>query len=139
MSKHRVHPRLKPYLTKSRFILNGLGHANEIFNKEVFHLPDWKVIGEYVYDDEGGRHQAFVMPIRDVEVLGIPIKAFERVKIEQSLKYSPVGSEKLWKLAGFEEVYRWTKGDEYGKFYLRSPRGVPLLDRMGEVESEGDW
>lgn len=82
------------------------------------------MIGEYVYDDEGGRHQAFVTPLRDVVVLGHQIKQFERIKIEQSLKYSPMGSEKLWKLAGLEEVDRWSEGDEYGE--SRRPTDEPL-------------
>jgi uncharacterized SAM-dependent methyltransferase len=72
------------------------------------------VIGEYVYDEDGGRHQAFVAPIRETVVLGHQIKAFERIKIEQSLKYSSSGSIKLWKAAGLVEAHRWTLGDEYG-------------------------
>lgn len=98
-----------------RFILNGLAHANSIFNEELFHLPDWKVVGEYVYDEEGGRHQAFVMPVRDAVVLGNHINAYERIQIEQSLKYSPAGSEKLFKLAGLEKLMSWEKGGEYGE------------------------
>jgi hypothetical protein len=111
--------------THPRFILNGLAHANAIFNSEVFHLPDWKIIGEYVYDSDGGRHQAFVVPVRDVRVLGVDIPAYERVQIEQSLKYSPAGSEKMWKLAGLEEVACWRKVDDYGE--IRSPPSFVLV------------
>ncbi|KAK7217369.1 hypothetical protein V2G26_005372 [Clonostachys chloroleuca] len=102
-----------------QFILNGLENANSLFGYEVFHIPDWKVIGEYVYDEDGGRHQAFVAPIRETVVLGHQIKAFERIKIEQSLKYSSSGSIKLWKAAGLVEAHRWTLGDEYGIHMLR--------------------
>ena len=98
-----------------RFILNGLAHANRIYGKEIFHLPDWKVIGEYVYDAEGGRHRASVTPIRDVQVLGHRIPAFERIKIEESHKYSQSGMEWLWKVAGLEPVNQWMRDDSYGK------------------------
>ncbi|KAF4122989.1 L-histidine Nalpha-methyltransferase / hercynylcysteine S-oxide synthase [Geosmithia morbida] len=101
------------------FILNGLSHANTIFGQEIFHLPDWTVVGEYVYDKEGGRHQAFVMPLRDVEVMGHHIPRLERIKIEQSHKYSELGSSNLFKMAGLDEVDRWTRGDEYGVHQLR--------------------
>jgi EasF-like predicted methyltransferase len=103
-----------------KFILNGLANANRIFNREIFHLPDWRVHGEYVYDsDEGGRHQAFVFPIRDVTVLGQRVHAFERIKIEQSIKYSELGSEKLFSLAGLEKLARWTVDNEYGELGKR--------------------
>lgn len=101
-----------------QFILNGLVHANRLFAKEIFHVADWKVIGEYVFDEDGGRHQAFVSPIRDTIVLGQHIKPSERIQIEQSMKYSGVGSDKLWQRAGLVEVERWTKGDEYGTFFF---------------------
>ncbi|TWU75844.1 hypothetical protein ED733_005205 [Metarhizium rileyi] len=101
------------------FILNGLNNANRIYGQDLFHLPDWKVIGEYVYDDEGGRHQAFLSPVRDVNILGSVIKPHERIQIEQSLKYSKMGSDNLWKHAGLRQVGTWTRGEEYGLHMLR--------------------
>lgn len=99
--------------------MNGLKHANEILGSEAFNLNDWQVIGEYVYDEEGGRHQAFYSPLRDVTVLGETVKAHERVHIEQSLKYSEDGMQKLWAQAGVVETERWmTDGNEYGKLSL---------------------
>jgi L-histidine Nalpha-methyltransferase / hercynylcysteine S-oxide synthase len=96
--------------------LNGLRHANEILGSYVFDLSDWQVVGEYVYDIEGGRHQAFYSPLRDVTVLGEIIKSQERIQVEQSLKYSEEGMQKLWAEAGVLETGRWmTDGDEYGK------------------------
>lgn len=104
-----------PRLTGPRFILNGLRHANEILRHEAFRPEDWEVIGEYVYDNEGGRHQAFYAPIRDTTVLGEKIRAHERVQVEQSLKYSEDGMKKLWNAAGVAESSRWmVDGDEYG-------------------------
>lgn len=127
-----------------RFILNGLVHANEILGEEAFKVEDWKVIGEYVYDEEGGRHQAFYSPLRDVIVLGETIRAQERIQVEQSLKYSQTSGTKLWNGASLEEVDHWMLGQEYGKstpssilsyFLPQSPRGRLIVPRGLLLES----
>jgi L-histidine Nalpha-methyltransferase / hercynylcysteine S-oxide synthase len=104
-------------INRSRFILNSLAHANRLFKRDIFNLEDWRVIGEYVYDnhEQGGRHQAFLSPLRDVNVLGQRIRRGERIKIEQSLKYASNSTQKLWALAGLEETERWTYNDEHGR------------------------
>jgi uncharacterized SAM-dependent methyltransferase len=83
--------------------------------ERAFDTDVWKVIGEYCYDDQGGRHQAFFTPTRDVEVLGEHIRAGERIQIEQSLKYLPNEAQKLWKQAAMVETKHWQHIDEYGK------------------------
>ena len=104
-------------LTRCRFILNGLAHANTLHGGEIFHLPDWRVIGEYVYDAHGGRHQAFVSPTRDTQVLGTLIKANERVQIERSVKFSGLHLDRLFKLSGLRVEKRFAAGaDYYGTF-----------------------
>lgn len=65
------------------------------------------MIGEYIYDKDGGRHQAFYSPKKDVIVRGIHIAKDERVEVEQSLKYSEGESETLWREAGLKEVGKW--------------------------------
>ena len=80
------------------FVLNGLMHANKIMKKKVFRKDDWKVIGEY--DEAAGRHQAFISPIRDVMVEGTLIKAGEKIRVEESYKYSLSQSNELWQRAG---------------------------------------
>ncbi|GJC94227.1 DUF323 domain protein [Colletotrichum higginsianum] len=95
------------------FILNGLANANEILGEEAFKLSDWEVIGEYVYDEEGGRHQAFYSPVRDTCVMGTLVKQHERIQVEQSLKYSQLGAENLWNMAGLIETNCWAKGNEH--------------------------
>lgn len=80
------------------FVLNGLVHANRLLGKEAFRLEDWEVIGEY--DAEAGRHQAFYSPARDVTVEGSLIKAGERIRIEESYKYSATQTKELWQTAG---------------------------------------
>lgn len=96
-------------------------------------MQDWRVIGEYVYDDEGGRHQAFYSPVRDVVVLGETIKANERIQVEQSLKYSQAAATRLWSLAGVTTADQWALGQEYGEFtttseLYRCTTPGPLLD-----------
>lgn len=103
-------------LTDVRFILNGLQHANELLGEPVFRLEDWKVIGEYVYDSEGGRHRASYSPVRDTVVMGETIKAHERIRVEQSFKYSGRARDGLWKAGNLLETDRWMTNDEgYGK------------------------
>jgi L-histidine Nalpha-methyltransferase / hercynylcysteine S-oxide synthase len=105
-----------------RFILNGLLQANEILGEQLFKLEDWKVIGEYVYDAEGGRHQAFYSPIRNIHFKDIDFKAGERVQVEQSLKYSADEALQLWNGSGLYEVDRWSaSSDNYSKYRSASP------------------
>jgi hypothetical protein len=101
-----------------RFILNGLRHANELLGKTAFVESEWKVIGEYVYDAEGGRHQAFYSPVRDTIVLGELIRSHDRIQVEQSLKYSPEEARELWNRAGMTELAQWRCRDEYGEWIL---------------------
>lgn len=78
-------------------------------------MDDWTVIGEYVYDVQGGHHQAFYAPVRDVTVLGEQIPAGERIKVEQSLKFSPENRKELLQAAGLVEKANWTTDDgDYG-------------------------
>ncbi|EFQ30701.1 uncharacterized protein GLRG_05845 [Colletotrichum graminicola M1.001] len=107
------------------FILNGLANANEILGEQAFNLSDWEVIGEYVYDEEGGRHQAFYSPVRDTYVMGALVKQHERIQVEQSLKYSQLGAENLWNLAGLVETNCWVKGDEHG-LHMIAKRKMPF-------------
>ncbi|KAM4058983.1 histidine-specific methyltransferase, SAM-dependent domain-containing protein [Hirsutella rhossiliensis] len=125
------------------FYLNGLAHANEIYGEQVFRVDEWKVVGEYVYDRDGGRHQAFLTPLRDMTVLGAALDPHERIQIEQSLKYSKHGSDKLWKQAGLSEVACWRRGDEYGLHILQRATlpfyRNPSLYATAPLPSIKDW
>ena len=101
-------------LTYPRFILNGLRHANEILGEQVFVEEEWRVVGEYVFDGEGGRHQAFFAPLRDTTVLGELVRPHDRIQVEQSLKYSPAEAQRLWSCAGMREAGQWRHDKEYG-------------------------
>lgn len=96
------------------FILHGLRHANEIMQQDVFNLEDWEAIGEY--DHEAGRHHAFVSPLRDVVIDGVHIPKGERIRIEESYKYSRDEILQLWEGARLAGSSVWTnsKGD-YGE------------------------
>lgn len=120
--------------TWDRFILNGLLHSNRILGENVFKLEDWRVIGEYVYDNEGGRHQAFYSPIRDIWYKDVHFKAGERIQVEQSLKYSAEEALQLWSGATLNETKRWSaSSDAYSKslaalFTLRFPPANHVME-----------
>ncbi|KAL1843374.1 hypothetical protein VTJ49DRAFT_1961 [Mycothermus thermophilus] len=126
-----------------QFILNGLRHANRVLGETAFIESDWEVIGEYVYDAKGGRHQAFYSPKRDTVVRGELIRAHERIQVEQSLKYSPAEAEKLWKGAGMKEIAQWRLRDEYGLHMLTKPQALfsmtPSVYAHTALPSLADW
>ncbi|KAL0471934.1 L-histidine N-methyltransferase [Neurospora intermedia] len=125
------------------FILNGLRNANEILGETAFIEGDWRVIGEYVYDEEGGRHQAFYAPTRDTMVMGELVRSHDRIQIEQSLKYSKEESERLWSTAGLEQVSEWTYGNEYGLHLLAKSRMsfslIPSVYARSALPTLDDW
>jgi L-histidine Nalpha-methyltransferase / hercynylcysteine S-oxide synthase len=99
-----------------RFILNGLEHANQLLGSDEFDVGDWRVIGEYRYDAEGGRHVAFVTPTRDVTIDGILVRKDEKIQIEESNKFSPDEANRLFLDAGLQQGVRWTnETGDYGK------------------------
>lgn len=98
-----------------KFILNGLEHANRLDPSVHFDVEDWDVVGEYMYDIHGGRHHAFVVPKRDVFVDGVRITQGERVRIEESYKYSAAETKRLWEATGFVESTQWAnRTGDYG-------------------------
>lgn len=103
----------------NRFILNGLVHANKLLGEQVFDVNDWKVIGEYVYDSDGSRHQAFYAPKHNIQYKDIFFRAEEKVKVEESLKYSAEDAVKLWEAAGLQEINHWTaSSDTYSEYHI---------------------
>ncbi|KAK3899457.1 hypothetical protein C8A05DRAFT_36918 [Staphylotrichum tortipilum] len=125
------------------FILNGLRHANRVLGETAFIEKDWKVIGEYVHDAEGGRHQAFYAPKRDTVVRGELIRPHERIRVEQSLKYSAAEAEELWKRAGMTEIGQWRHLEEYGLHMLAKPKMAfslaPSVYARTALPSLEDW
>ncbi|CAA9965073.1 Methyltransf 33 multi-domain protein [Pyrenophora teres f. maculata] len=103
-----------------RFILNGLKHANALMGENTFNMDDWEAIGEY--DKQAGRHHAFVAPRKDVVIDGVPVKKGERIRIEESYKYSREEAKDLWEMAKLAENVVWpnAKGD-YGLHFVSKP------------------
>jgi uncharacterized SAM-dependent methyltransferase len=116
------------------FILNGLNNANTILGEKVFDIKDWEVIGEYVFDHEGGRHQAFYVPKTDVKYKNILLKAGERIQVEESLKYSLKESTHLWEMSGLKEVAHWTaSSDNYSKYLFPGTYDLLLQNHLPSV------
>lgn len=103
------------------FYMNGLAHANVVIGKEAFRPEDWDVVGEY--DKIEHRHQAFYTPLVNVTVEDVDIRVGERVRLEESYKYSNSQSADLWKAAGLavQGVFG-NSTDDYRKLHLRSPQ-----------------
>ena len=99
------------------FYLNGLVHANAVIGKEAFRREDWDVVGEY--DEIEQRHQAFYIPLANVTIEDVGINSGERIRFEESYKYSSSQSADLWKLAGLavEGVFGNSTND-YRKLHL---------------------
>lgn len=103
------------------FVLNGLDHANRLMGYDVFKKGDWKVIGEY--DEEAHRHQAFYSPMHDVVLEGTVVRAGEKIRIEESYKYSSQQSDELWQAAGL--IQRAKFGDNASQ-YCKSQLAMTL-------------
>ena len=96
------------------FTLNGLRNANKMLGYEAFATDVWNASGQF--NKERGCHQAFVCPNENVEVCGVTVHAGERVRFEESHKYSKEDLANLWHGACLTEKLSWTnaRGD-YGK------------------------
>ncbi|PHH77447.1 hypothetical protein CDD82_3500 [Ophiocordyceps australis] len=129
-----------------QFNLNCLVHANKLFEEQIFNVDEWRSDGVFIYDSGGGRHQASLSPICQTTVLGTVIEANERIKIEQSLKYSRAACNDLFRLAGLRQEASWwdTSDDsEYGLHFLkRAPLPLsctPEIYASSPVPTLTDW
>lgn len=96
-----------------KFTLNGLAHANDLLGYQAFTCSDWDTIGEYDIND--GAHRAFVLPKKDVVIDGVTIKQGEKIRIEESYKYSGIQADQLWRSSDVMEVAKWSnEADDYG-------------------------
>ncbi len=94
------------------FVRNGLDQANRLLGKDVFKQNDWDIIGEY--DEAAGRHQAFYCALKDLDIENVHITAGERVRVEESYKYSSLQSSQLWQAAGLvPKAVFGNKSDDY--------------------------
>ena len=106
----------------NQFTLNGLNHANKLLGHTAFDLCEWDAIGRY--DEHDGCHQAYVSPKKDVnlslsEDVHVYIHAGEKIRIEESYKYSPAQAQELWQASNVIEGASWTNhAGSYSKFSL---------------------
>ena len=97
------------------FTLNGLKNANRILGTEAFKADEWDAFGEFVEED--GYHRAFVSPLKDVVIDGVELKKGERIRIEESWKFSAEEIQHLWNESGLvaNTVFPTSRGD-YGTY-----------------------
>jgi EasF-like predicted methyltransferase len=106
----------------NQFTLNGLKHANKLLGHTAFDMSEWDAIGHY--DEQDGRHQAFVTPKKDVtlsllEGVHVNVHAGEKIRIEESYKYSPAQAQELWRASSVIEGASWTNHTgSYSKSHL---------------------
>ncbi len=106
------------------FIQNGLLHANKLLGEEIFRKHDWEVIGEYNCALQC--HQAFYKATRDVFVGHMKIRAGEKIRVEESYKYSAAQSRELWQLAGLMPKASFgNQTDDYRKHLSRGFQPIP--------------
>lgn len=114
-NKERVYHGYNDSEGKTReFYLNGLTQANKLIGHEEFKEGLWNAIGEY--DEIAGRHQAFYVPAKDVVIDGVQIRLGEKIRFEESYKYSRSQSAKLWHASGLvtQTVFQNSR-DDYRK------------------------
>lgn len=80
------------------FYRNGLEHANILLGEQTFKQSDWTVEGHY--NDEENNHEAYYVAQVDVHVKNVMIAKGDRLKVEESFKYSEAECDKLWHSAG---------------------------------------
>ncbi|KAJ4301696.1 hypothetical protein N0V90_003789 [Kalmusia sp. IMI 367209] len=102
------------------FTLNGLKNANRILEAEAFKPEEWNAFGEFVEKD--GYHRAFVSPLKDVIIDGVQLRKGERIRIEESWKFSTEEIQHLWNEAKLvaNSVFSNSRGD-YGLHLVSKP------------------
>ncbi|KAL9109487.1 MAG: hypothetical protein Q9227_005822 [Pyrenula ochraceoflavens] len=81
-----------------QFYRNGLDNANRLLGFEAFKQAEWDVFGRYNEDIDG--HEAFYEALADVNIGEIQVPRGQRIKFEESLKYSQTQSDNLWHASG---------------------------------------
>ncbi|KAF8214994.1 DUF323 domain-containing protein [Mycena galopus ATCC 62051] len=117
-----------------RFIMNGLkGAGRALGDENLFDQKNWEYINNY--DVAKRRHEAFFEAKRPHTVVvpstkeTISFAQDEKVKIEQSFKFSEVDAYTLFSESGLRPIQRWTDSTSRYSLWLleRPPFIFPLL------------
>ncbi|TRM57888.1 histidine-specific methyltransferase [Schizophyllum amplum] len=127
-----------------RFIMNGLHHAGRLLGDEaMFDDSKWDYVNRYNVDER--RHEAFLVskvaqtvyePETQKEYSFLPN---EKVKIEESFKFSEADAYSLFTYAGLRPIHRWTdSARQYSLWLLERPAFVFPLLKTPSAAAEDD-
>lgn len=110
-----------------KFYRNGLTHANALLGYEAFKQDEWRI--ETSYDEKTNKHQAFYVPLKDVQTPDFSFAKGEKIHFEHSYKYSEAESDQLWHAAGL--IPQFAYGNKANDYCMCSTVGSfvsPLAD-----------
>ena len=113
------------------FYRNGLDHANRVLGYELFKQRDWDVVGEF--DEEHWRHNAFISPKQDIKAHGFTFKKGERVRLENSYKFSEAARLSLWSESGL--ALRASYADKRNQYCECDARPALLFHLLGLIHA----
>ncbi|KAJ7149046.1 hypothetical protein C8R43DRAFT_1193699 [Mycena crocata] len=128
-----------------KFIMNGLKCAGKALGDEnLFDEENWEYVNNYDVADR--RHQAFFKVKRSHTVIvpstqeKISFVQDEKVKIEESFKFSEVDAYTLFTEGGLRPIQRWTDSTSRYSLWLleRPPFIFPLLSSPRACNSQGE-
>ncbi|KAJ7439228.1 DUF323 domain-containing protein [Mycena latifolia] len=128
-----------------KFIMNGLKAAGKALGDDsLFDEENWEYVNNY--DTTTRRHEAFFKARRSHTVVvpstkeKINFLQDEKVKIEESFKFSETDAYTLFAEGGLRPIQRWT--DSSGRYSLwlleRPPFMFPLLSSRRACNSRGE-
>ncbi|KAK3658051.1 hypothetical protein LTR56_000741 [Elasticomyces elasticus] len=102
-----------------RFIENAIPQANKQLGYEAFKPDEWRQQGEW--NAAEGKHDQYLVPMKDVCFEDVRIAEGERVYIVTSVKYDDKEKARLFRASGLTEVERYTNADGSYGLHLLSP------------------
>ncbi|KAF3480947.1 uncharacterized protein GIQ15_06294 [Arthroderma uncinatum] len=90
------------------FVRNGLEYSNEVLECNWYREEDWDVTGR-IDEVPDVVHRFSIVAKRDIYCppLGLYFSAGEEVDFFEAWKYGPERMRSQFKLAGFDELYKW--------------------------------
>ena len=107
-----------------RFYRNGLDHANSLLGEKAFRQEDWAVEGHY--STEENKHEAFYVAKKDLHIRDAFIRRGEKLKFEESYKYSIEESDMMWRDAELVSVCSYGNRDNTHRMHFFETDSVDL-------------